>query len=339
MNTQRLSAAATVSSPRRVAHAATKWGRVVSLTGCIALTFGCNEAVISLLPLPSASPNDMGDSSSSDATDATSVQAASDTGSVDEDDGDSNATACDSVSVANIPGLALWLTSDTGTVANGVNVTRWADQSGNGNDASQPTQALQPLLVQGALNGHSVVRFGSNGTRNALQVADTASLQWGTDDFVIEMVVRYTNTTGNILMYSKQQIPVPYVGAGLWGNQSLSTGSGIFAAQVEYQSGYFASSSVGGLNDGMARLYGARRTGGTHVEARINGMLVGAQVTPTVVDVSAVGIPISLGLDAANQEQSQQLVGDIAEVVAVRGTVPTADVVCFESYLITKYAL
>jgi hypothetical protein len=119
----------------------------------------------------------------------------------------------------------------------------------------------------------------------------------------------------------------------------LASGSGFFAAQVEYLSGYFAPSSKGGLNDGTARLYGGRRTGGTSVETRINGVAVGAQVTPTVVDVSAVGVPIALGLDVANGEGSQQLDGDIAEVVAIRGTLAAADLACFESYLITKYAL
>ena len=48
---------------------------------------------------------------------------------------------------------SLWQCTLNGTVS------RWHDQSGNGNDAIQATAARQPLLMAGALNGHPVVRF------------------------------------------------------------------------------------------------------------------------------------------------------------------------------------
>ena len=38
-------------------------------------------------------------------------------------------------------------------------VSFWADRSGNGNNATQPTGSQQPLWVAGVLNGLPVVRF------------------------------------------------------------------------------------------------------------------------------------------------------------------------------------
>jgi hypothetical protein len=282
-----------------------------------------------------------GSDSEAQAADANdvSLQTAPDSGGFDSEAQAVDETACGPVTVANIPGLALWLVADMGVVTNGNNVASWTDQSGNRNNANQTTASRQPLFVSGALNGHAVVRFGFNGMQNALEVADAVTLQWGSDDFTIEMVARYTNPSPNALLYSKQAIPAPYVGAALWGNQLLASGAGVFSAQVEYKSGYFAGSAMRGLNDGLARLYGGRRTGGTDVETRINGLAVGAQVTPTVVDVSAVGIPVSLGLDVNNGEGSQQLDGDVAEIVAIHGTTAAADLACLESYLVSKYAL
>jgi hypothetical protein len=53
--------------------------------------------------------------------------------------------------------LTLWLRADVGatTLSSGT----WADQSGNGNNATQSTAAYRPTLVPNALNGEPVVNF------------------------------------------------------------------------------------------------------------------------------------------------------------------------------------
>lgn len=63
----------------------------------------------------------------------------------------------------DIAGCKLWLDAGQGITLNGSNVSGWADQSGNGNDATQGAAISQPLLVDNALNGYPVIRFdGSN---------------------------------------------------------------------------------------------------------------------------------------------------------------------------------
>ncbi len=61
-------------------------------------------------------------------------------------------------------GLAVWFKADAGITLNGSTVSQWADQSGNGNHATQPTASAQPTLASGAINGLPAVSF--NGTQD-----------------------------------------------------------------------------------------------------------------------------------------------------------------------------
>jgi hypothetical protein len=64
-------------------------------------------------------------------------------------------------SPANLSSLSLWLKADAGITASGSNVTAWADQSGNGNNA---TMYNNPQLIANALNSKPVISF--NGSTN-----------------------------------------------------------------------------------------------------------------------------------------------------------------------------
>jgi hypothetical protein len=55
--------------------------------------------------------------------------------------------------------LKLWLKSDVGVVLNGSTVSKWEDQSGNGNDALQSNVNRQPVLLENELNGKPVLSF------------------------------------------------------------------------------------------------------------------------------------------------------------------------------------
>lgn len=57
------------------------------------------------------------------------------------------------------PGMALWLKADSLSLSNGASIARWADSSGNGNDATQATTASQPTFITNVQNGLPVVRF------------------------------------------------------------------------------------------------------------------------------------------------------------------------------------
>src|SRR5205085_2032632 len=72
-------------------------------------------------------------------------------------------------------GLAVWLKADAGvTTGAGSAVTKWADQSGNGNDATQPDATLAPVLTTNVVNGQSALVFGSNAPYLTISDAGTA---------------------------------------------------------------------------------------------------------------------------------------------------------------------
>ncbi|MBU1015933.1 hypothetical protein KJ657_02480, partial [Patescibacteria group bacterium] len=83
----------------------------------------------------------------------------------------------DEVSVlagGNAPGgissdLQLWLRADAGVTTSGSDVTDWADQSGNGNDASQATTTNQPDLLTDNLNYNPVIDF--DGVDNFMSIS------------------------------------------------------------------------------------------------------------------------------------------------------------------------
>ena len=53
----------------------------------------------------------------------------------------------------NIPGLTVWVKADTGVTLSSGTVSRWADQSGNGNDFVMATASRQPVVDASAING------------------------------------------------------------------------------------------------------------------------------------------------------------------------------------------
>lgn len=63
-----------------------------------------------------------------------------------------------------LPGCCLWLRSDLGLTVNSSNaVSQWADQTGNGNHASQGTGSQQPIWTPNSVNGLPTLNFdGSN---------------------------------------------------------------------------------------------------------------------------------------------------------------------------------
>jgi len=68
------------------------------------------------------------------------------------------------VNPARLPGCRLWLRADLGLTLQAANaVSNWADQSGNGNDASQAGPGQQPIWTPNQVNGLPTINFdGAN---------------------------------------------------------------------------------------------------------------------------------------------------------------------------------
>jgi hypothetical protein len=229
---------------------------------------------------------------------------------------------------SRLPGLVCWLDAAKG-VTGTTSVSAWADQSGDGNNAANGGTG-QPSLVPSAVNGHPTVRFtgsaaGTNG--QSLTIADAPSLQWGTGDFLVAAVVRESNSSGgNGVLWNKQALANPYAGPALWVGFGTS-----FGAEVNYAN-YFEGAAV--TNDGNPHIALMQLVTGT-LYLRIDGAQSGTPLTPApAVDVSAAGKAVTLG---ANVSEAQALDGDIAEIVAVKGTTSPTDRSMLEAYLKAKY--
>jgi Concanavalin A-like lectin/glucanases superfamily/PEP-CTERM motif len=91
-----------------------------------------------------------------------------------------------------ISGLTNWLEANVGvTVDTSGHVSAWADQSGMGHDATQPSASSQPLLINNALNGQPAVSFDGAG-----QFLNIAGQPLTSQQFTIIAVV--TNSRGSL---------------------------------------------------------------------------------------------------------------------------------------------
>jgi hypothetical protein len=102
-------------------------------------------------------------------------------------------------------------------------------------------------------------------------------------------------------------------------------------------------SKMTGYNDGKLRLWTMRRiTAQRTVELRRNGVLDNRTVGNTFMnDVDNKATPVTLGgmRSTPTSGAGFNFNGDIAEAVAVSGSLGDADLALLEAYLIAKYAL
>jgi hypothetical protein len=98
-------------------------------------------------------------------------------------------------------GLVLQLDADNGvTTTNGNVVTAWADQSGFGNHL---TGSGDPNLLTGALNGHNVIQFDTNGDKLERILATLNGLPAGDSDRSVFMVAKYNEVGYGGFTYGK----------------------------------------------------------------------------------------------------------------------------------------
>ncbi len=94
-----------------------------------------------------------------------------------------------------IPNMRLWLDATRINQANNTAVATWADQSGNGYDATQSTTAARPTFIASGLNGLPVVRFDGTDDRLALGSSALGMLR-NVAGATVFVVVKYSNTAG-----------------------------------------------------------------------------------------------------------------------------------------------
>lgn len=281
-------------------------------------------------PTQDAAPND-GATTDATADSSPIVDAAAD--ALADSPTDSPADA--GFNLGTVPGLVLWLDGSKGVTADGNGkVSKWADQSGNGNDAVQATSAVQPTAVAQGINNKPSIRFTTNPNSSPfphLSVPDAASLRFGTADFFIAAVAKWSNTSSFGMIVSKQAVASPFAGYAYY--MSFPT-AGKAGGQLDANTN--VGSTLANLNDNTPRQFAFARSGGT-ASIRINGVSDGT-LSNTSVNSDAMGVPLSIG-GLAGSNGLHPLQGDIAELVIVSGNLTSGNRDAIEAYLKAKYGL
>jgi hypothetical protein len=246
--------------------------------------------------------------------------------------------------------LVLWLDGSFNIVhPNGGGVTIWVDRSPYGNDAVSTTKPPSLGLVQGSKTLLAVLFDG----HSFLTIPDAPALQWGTDDYTIEVVAAYTKEAGptyagHACLYEKTSIVSPFYGVSFTGNGALANDAGSpvvsgISSSVESEADAGVANVTGkttGVSAPAFHVFGTRRTAIHTLEVRLDGASDGINSNVDSADVSAVGRPVNIGgVPAASDEVIDALSGSIAEIIAVHGPVSDVELARLEGYLKQKYGL
>ena len=228
-----------------------------------------------------------------------------------------------------LAGLAVWLDSDSTTYTlSQARVTGWRDKSAKANSAKNqlPTTSPFPNPANPTFNNRATLHFDG---KSYIYVLNSASIQLGDGDFLVAMVASVApGTTQLETLFEKHETTSPFAGPALYatpakGDAVIAQGNGVV-------------SQTTGINDGNAHYLAAWRSGATLTVVTDRTQSSGA-VTPIAATAGATK-DLQLGMELSGTLQNY-LVGDIAEVVVVVGSVPAARALALRDYMIRKYNL
>ena len=240
--------------------------------------------------------------------------------------------------------LALWLeaTSEDVTLGDGGRVTTWRDKTQHHNDAIGV--GLLPAYDVALQAGHDAVHFDDAMVQ--LQIADSPSLQLGTDPFTVIAVTRVAafrmfwfekavlNDAGTLLGLEF------FVSNGGPSDAGAATPSPF--AELDNQTGDFVQWGAGNaLGDGKLHIVQFRRTAATAIEVAVDDLPPRSQTT-SAIDVSVPGQAAVLGSPGGSFAGGAPPGFWIAEELvlhAATGTLADADVANVYAYLQKKYGL
>lgn len=213
--------------------------------------------------------------------------------------------------ISAISGLRLRLQADAGVTADGSGfVSAWADQSGQGKNASQGTSANRPVVVTNVVNGQPVVRFDA--TQN--QFLNVSSFMSGA-------------TEGEIFAVLKSG-----ASAGLW-RMGANNNAAYYSSGGIYDD--FGSTAIRTTGAPLATLstfalYNISAQSGSWI-ARLNGAVHYAS--------SSNSVSFPSGTCYLGFNNVAYFSGDVAEIIAYDHVLTSAERDSVGVYLQTKYAM
>ena len=235
-------------------------------------------------------------------------------------------------------GLQLWLRADAGVDTLNGKVSRWHDQSGNGNDAIQTGASRQPLLMAGALNGNPVIRF--DGVNDKLGFTGSILMTQFSLFLVINNHAGDPNNDGNVLTFGANRDFDHQWFMGMWsqfGPDSIGMATG-------YTNAIYAMLPHLGDHDQWRNLSIVTTGSIWNTTLRWDGK--SAHMSPVGADY-AISVPMGDatgsggGIGGADGVPAGTLLAkcDVAEILAYNVALSDSVRKSIESYLATKYGL
>jgi len=223
-------------------------------------------------------------------------------------------------SPTQIAGLTMWLKCDAGITLVSSEVDVWADQSGNGNNATAVSSLLRPDYST-TLNGKTVLSFANNA--NMTLTSSVANTLTAAGNYSLFIVSRSTNTGA-----------IQYIMSGVI-NTNNRFALGLTATNLPsftYRNGAsgtgksFVAGTTTSWNIQTCKLSPHTYYVGT----------TAATSTSTVNNADPGSVRAYLG---SNTNAANLMTGDVAEIVLYNSLLSAADELKVYNYLKAKYAL
>ena len=222
-------------------------------------------------------------------------------------------------------GLALWLKADAGVTLSGSDVTAWADQSGNGNNASS-SGGTRPTFVSNTLNSKPVLRFDGAGQKMAL----TSSIG-GTAYTIFIVCKNNDNTNGSMFFWSTDENYAKYIGSVTSTSYNASARNKFILSENDVGSGegdsIIAWSSTAVNNNYFIGT--AMQNGGGKAYSNGSG---GTDSLGTFAGSNTFNL-------IGGYEFGYELDGDVAEIIAYNRALTISERQQVEAYLNSKYQI
>lgn len=242
----------------------------------------------------------------------------------------------------------LWLdASDSSTITGSPNVSNWADKSGNSNDASQSTPALQPTVATASQNGLDTLSFNADYFNMAGGTSGWNFLHDGSESsfFIIFSPGTTPNPVTAYSLFGNNGGASGNIGAAVWwDDQAVNESIRHYVSKGTSGTPLIDNSSSAGLSPVQTfQLLRVFTDGDNGTAAERSAIAVNAG-TEDKNNTSSSSPPSS-----ANATYSMQLgsvgnaiipfVGEFAEIVMINGSMSLSDQQKMEGYLAWKWGV
>ena len=226
----------------------------------------------------------------------------------------------------DLSGLQLWLRADQiSGLSDGDLIQTWDDESGNGRDATQATEAARPSYQTNEINGLPVVRF--DGSDDKLVVSHNAALQLGTG-FTLFAVVLSSDTNVSASLIGKYNTS-NWV---LQLNSDAATTAGLVYARQASPAAHIDVDTTGDVTDGSVHVI-MYLWDNSDLFAFYDGTSSAAEA---LNDNNATTQDIEIGANGNNQAFGAM---DLGEIVIYHRELNSAEIDQVEAYLGAKWGV